>query len=97
MMDAAQERRRAKKNQTPYPKSSRNKTHAPQDRPPATANGVRQIVTLAHLPPIAKQVVLDPQSGEVVLTMRLKAPSDLRALKMILLIYEANGWNVCQS
>lgn len=62
-------------------------------RPAATANGIRQVTSLAKLPTLAKTIEVDVQAGEIRLCWRLKM-DDVRALKMMLIHYEANGWKV---
>ncbi len=93
-INAARERRKAEKKQHRL-LVERDQTFAngsiAHNRIPATSNGVRQVTSLAKLPTLAKTITV--REGEIQLYWHLKC-EDVRALQMILLIYEANGWKV---
>ena len=89
-INAGVEHRKQQKALTPYPKAV-NHTRPAQDRAPATSNGIRQIVSLSRLPTLDKRVKV--AQGEIQLCWRLRV-DDVRKLKMMFLLYEANGWTI---
>lgn len=79
---------------TPYKRPHTPNKKTPVDRKPASSGGVRQVTSLAKLPTLSKTLIINEQAGEVELHWRLRFEDSAKALQLMRLVYEANGWTV---